>query len=56
MSDFLGDNISSYDVTSYAFISCVIHSNLGPILKAETLKYKNLTDYDVRLYSLLFKA
>ncbi|MCB9073158.1 MAG: glutathione S-transferase family protein [Bdellovibrionaceae bacterium] len=50
----LGDRISSYDATIYAFISSVLHSPLGPKLKAEAEKFDNLVAYDSRMYALTF--
>lgn len=51
----LGDQISSYDVTVYAFISSVIHSDLGPVLKEDVYKYSNLIEYDKNMFNLVFE-
>lgn len=50
----LGDKISSYDSTIYAFVASMFHSELGPELKKEALKYRNLVDYDQRLFTEVF--
>ncbi|MCO5142103.1 MAG: glutathione S-transferase family protein [Oligoflexia bacterium] len=61
LSDFLankpfllGDNLSSYDATAYAFISSVLHSPLGPELRKEAESYRNLREYDTRMYERVF--
>ncbi len=51
----LGEKISSYDSVSYAFVSSILHSELGPSLKLEAEKYRVLKDYDQRMYQLIFK-
>jgi glutathione S-transferase len=52
----LGDTTSSYDSTFYAFVANSIHSDLSPKLQKEALKYKNLVDYDQRMFELLYKS
>jgi len=45
---------SSYDVTSYAFVSNILHSDLGPVLRTEAEKFDNLKAYDERMYTRVF--
>jgi len=51
---FLGEKLSSYDVSCYAFVSNIIHSELGPVLRAEAQKYQRLLDYDQFMYDHVF--
>lgn len=51
----LGDKLSSYDVTFYAFISSILHSEHNPVLRAEAEKHANLKSYDQRMYTLVFE-
>lgn len=61
-SDFIGDRpfllgekVSSYDTSIYAFVSSALHSDLGPKLTEEVLKYENLIEYDKRMFKLVYK-
>lgn len=51
----LGEKVSSYDTTTYAFVSNLLHSELGPNLSEEVRNYNNLVDYDLRMYKLVFE-
>lgn len=51
---FLGEQISSYDVTVYAFISSILHSDYGQVLREEATKHPNLIAYDERVYGKVF--
>lgn len=50
----LGDRLSSYDSTIYAFVASTLHSELGPELKKEAQRHSNLTAYDERMFALCF--
>ncbi|SMF12373.1 glutathione S-transferase family protein [Pseudobacteriovorax antillogorgiicola] len=52
----LGDQVSSYDATSYAFIASVLHSHLGPELRKSAESYHYLRDYDQRMYQRVFEG
>ena len=52
----LGETISSYDTSVYAFVSSILHSELGPELRQEAQQHQNLINYDQRMFETVFKA
>lgn len=52
----LGDQVSSYDASVYGTVSSVLHSPIGPELKAATLKHPSIVAYDQTMYQLVFGA
>lgn len=51
---FLGEKVSSFDSTIYAFTASALYSPYGPRMRAEAQKYQNLVDYCERMYTELF--
>ncbi|MBT4763197.1 MAG: glutathione S-transferase family protein [Bdellovibrionaceae bacterium] len=49
----LGNQVSSYDSTAYAFVASMIHSELGPKINNKVMEYPNLIEYDKRMFSLM---
>lgn len=52
----LSDKVSSYDTSVYGTVSSVLHSTIGPELRAEAEKHPNLIAYDARMWDLTFGA
>ncbi len=50
---FLGDKISSFDLTMHSFISNVVYCELNPRIKNESVQYKNLVEYSDRVINHL---
>lgn len=51
---FLGNSVSSYDTSIYAFVASLLHSTFGPELKKEAQSKENLVNYDKRMFNLVF--
>ena len=50
---FLGDHISSYDASAYAFLSNTVYCDLSPSFQKDALSYSNLQEYCERIQNEL---
>jgi glutathione S-transferase len=51
----LGEKVTSFDATIYAFISSIIHSPYGPKLSKTAHSFPNIIKYDERMFKVVYE-